>query len=295
MGDCEGRPYAEPLMTSVSKYVRGKVNLFICHSSEFDSLEAIVRICETNRYGIELSDFARSDTLEDRELIKRTADKIAGISRRAIHGPYLGIDPVHRNAAVRETSIRCYERVYDLAVHLKAAHVILHPAYNPALYAPDEWIAETSRFWSSFLADKTPDIGFHLENVMDAGPDMLWQLVTQINRPNLDINLDIGHVHVYSKAALGEWISVSGAKIGYTHLHDNHGKVDEHIGLGWGNIPLSGALRELRAHCPDAVWSIEAGGPGTEQSLLWLQQQGFIERTENRAEKGTAAHGFADG
>jgi len=252
------------------------VKIFVCHSSKFGPLEDTVRLCQANRFGLELSDFSRIEALHDGCLINDVQEQLINILHRAIHGPYLGIDPVSKEAMVRETSIRCCQKVYDIAVALQINHIILHPAYNPEVFSPPDWIDKMSIFWSGFLKGKSPDIHFHLENVMDAGPEMLLQLISQVNQVNLDINLDIGHVHVYSRSSLSEWISFLGNRIGYVHLHDNHGKEDEHLGLGRGNVPLTDACRELQIHSPGAVWAVEAGGAGTMQSLYWLQEHGFI-------------------
>ncbi len=252
------------------------MNIFICHSSTFGPLEDTVRLCEDNRFGLELSDFSRIDALHDSSIIRYAREQMEKIIHRAIHGPYLGIDPVSKEAMTRNTSIRCYQKVYDIAVALQINHIILHPAYNPDVFSPHDWIEEMSIFWSNFLIGKSPDVRFHLENVMDAGPEMLLQLVSQVNQLNLDINLDIGHVHVYSKSSLSKWISTLGNKIGYVHLHDNHGKEDEHLGLGRGNAPLLAACRQLHKQSPRAVWAVEAGGTGTMQSLYWLHEHGFI-------------------
>jgi sugar phosphate isomerase/epimerase len=252
------------------------MHIFICHSSEYGPLEANIRICENNGFGIELSDFSHISKLDDITLIKNISEKIANITARAIHAPYLGIDPVSNDTAIRETSIHCYQKVYETAAFLKVRHIICHPAYDPDMFYPLAWIKETRRFWSAFLTDKDPEVHFHLENVMDSSPEMLRDLVAQVNQPNLNINLDIGHVNVYSKIELTEWISTLGKMIGYVHLHHNHAAEDEHIGLGRGNIPLPQVLDKLQKQSPKAIWAIEAGGAGTLQSIRWLGQHGYI-------------------
>lgn len=111
---------------------------------------------------------------------------------------------------------------------------------------------------------------------MDEGPDLLSCLVDAVASPNLDVALDIGHVHCYSPLSLREWITRLGPKIGYVHLHDNHGLSDDHLALGQGGIPLPGVLEDLLQNAPRSLWSIESGGLGTWQSLHWLQSNRYI-------------------
>ena len=67
-----------------------------------------------------------------------------------------------------------------------------------------------------------------------------------------------------------------GKRIGYVHLHDNHGENDEHLGLGQGNIPMKEICHALEQYAPDAIWAIEAEGKDVLQFLEWLHEHGFI-------------------
>lgn len=253
-------------------------SLYICHSSEFCTLEDTAHLCKSNGFGIELSDFSNMMLLSNTNRIQTIAGCIDQIPERAMHGPYLGMDAVSEDAAVSDSTIKCFNEVYNTAHCLNVRHIILHPAFNPLVFSPQIWLRRAVSFWEAYLKDKSPDIRFHLENVMDADPEILYALVSEVNRPNLDINLDIGHVHAYAKTPLLKWISSLGPKIGYVHLHDNHGQIDEHIGLGEGNLPLKEAFQSLQYYAPAAIWSIESGGIGRTQSLAWLYQHGFIEQ-----------------
>ncbi len=254
-------------------------SLYICHSSEFCTLEDTAHLCKSNGFGIELSDFSNMMVLSDSNRIQIIASCIHQITGRAMHGPYLGMDPVSEDVAVSDSTIKCFNEVYNTAHRLNVRHVILHPVFNPLVFSLQTWIKRSVSFWGTFLEDKSPDVCFHLENVMDSGPEILCALVSEVNRPNLDINLDIGHVHAYAKTPLLKWISSLGPKIGYVHLHDNHGQKDEHIGLGQGNLPLKEVCQSLQYYAPAAIWAIESGGIGRIQSLSWLYQHEFINQS----------------
>ncbi len=73
-----------------------------------------------------------------------------------------------------------------------------------------------------------------------------------------------------------QWIKSLGNRIGYVHLHDNHGEHDEHLGLGEGNIPMQDVCQALEECSPDAIWAIEAEGDGILQSLEWLDKHEIL-------------------
>jgi len=250
--------------------------LYLCHSSEFGALEDTAGLCSSSGYGIELSDFSDTALLENKEKVQAISESIKGITGRALHAPYLEMNPVSSNSEICTKTLKCYEEAYAAAVRLLINHIILHSIYDPSTHSYQEWFEQSVCFWKEYLNGKSGDIRFHLENVMDASPEILLALIDEIDRPNLDINFDIGHAYVYSKVAVSDWIRILGRKIGYVHLHDNHGKVDEHIGLGQGSIPLDEACQLLLEYAPEAVWAVESGGIGTVQSISWLSRHGFI-------------------
>ncbi len=112
--------------------------------------------------------------------------------------------------------------------------------------------------------------------MLEEGPSVLCGILDQVNNPNLHANLDIGHAHCNSCTPVLQWIESLGNRIGYVHLHDNHGELDEHLGLGKGNIPMQDVCRTLEECSPDAIWAIEAEGDGILESLEWLDKHRIL-------------------
>ncbi|MDK9706219.1 MAG: sugar phosphate isomerase/epimerase [Desulforhopalus sp.] len=96
-------------------------------------------------------------------------------------------------------------------------------------------------------------------------PHMLAFQVKQINRSNVRITLDFGHLHLstkfYNLDMISEVRSIA-PHIAHCHVHDNFGhsvyatekiqthqlpfgKGDSHMPVGWGNIPFSPLFREF--------------------------------------------------
>jgi sugar phosphate isomerase/epimerase len=251
-------------------------SILIAQNPDWNTLPEVAAICVKRSLGIELSDFSNAAALQNPDSIEYYARHIAPIPLRTLHGPFLGLAPGTSDFAVSEAARYRYEQVYRAAVKLGARHLVLHPAYNPADVTPKEWIQNLRELWHSFYEQKSGEVLVHLENVMDSDPELFLEMIKEVDRPEVDICLDIGHAHCYSKVSLVNWISTLGSHIGYVHLHDNHGKEDEHLGLGQGTVLLEETLKALLEYAPEALWSIEACGPGTPQSLAWLEEKGYL-------------------
>jgi sugar phosphate isomerase/epimerase len=212
-------------------------SLFLSHNPKFSSLSEIVSVCEANGFGIELAAFSDIRSVEDPAQIELHCTSISKIKDRSIHAPYLDLYPGSPDANVRQKTQACFEGVYQVALNLSVRHIIFHHNYDPSACSKPTWAKCSRAFWQNYLKNKPPEIQIHLENIMDASTELISEVVRQVASPNLNVALDIGHVHAYSKTPLLEWIADLGNQIGYVHLHDNHGRDDDHLALGQGNIP----------------------------------------------------------
>jgi sugar phosphate isomerase/epimerase len=66
--------------------------------------------------------------------------------------------------------------------------------------------------------------------------------------PGLKVHLDVGHAFMHDKMKnIKKCIETFGKKIEHIHLHDNHGKEDEHLPIGKGNINFKKIIKMLKA------------------------------------------------
>lgn len=69
--------------------------------------------------------------------------------------------------------------------------------------------------------------------------------------------LDIGHLNraIHAKLVKSEkdYIDKLGRYVNYVHLHGNHGIIDEHIGIGSGNLKLNILLPAIKKLKPDIL------------------------------------------
>jgi sugar phosphate isomerase/epimerase len=200
---------------------------------------------------------------------------ISSLALRSIHGPFGDLCPGSFDAMVRDVAKQRFEYANDVARELGASHVVLHHGYVPGTTPGEYWLSRSKLFWEDFLRSAPPGIHFHLENMLERDPELMADLVDALENPSLDVCLDIGHAHCHGKVPVAKWVERLGQRIGYVHLHDNHGQSDEHLGLGQGTIPLSEVCNALESYAPNAIWALEAQTPHLNQSITWLEQSGY--------------------
>jgi len=250
--------------------------------TDWSSLDEVLPILSKYKTGVEILEFAQPENLDDSaSLIKNIRQNIAGLPLIGFHGPFSELIPASRDPQVRQVARNRFQQAYDLAQSIGAAHLILHSGFFPKTYPRDQWIQNSYNFWIEFLADKNFPNMIHLENVYEDDYTSLLELVDRINQyfqdERLSICLDIGHVNSNSSKTLRDWITGLGDRIRYTHLHNNGGTLDDHWKLGIGTIDVRHTLELLREYSPAAVWTVETPAEDIEPSLLWLQEQGYLQ------------------
>lgn len=250
--------------------------LLICDDSKVDE---VAPLCRALGVGIEVQAFYNPRVFEDdATAVEKHCQSISGIRNRSMHGCFGDLCPGSFDAKVRELARQRFEQSYHIATRLEVQHVVFHHGHVPHTSSPQGWLKRSTEFWLSFLEGKITNISFHLENVLDWEPRLLSDVVKSIDLPNVDVNLDIGHVHCNAKTTILKWIEHLNTQIGYVHMHDNHGQEDEHLGLGRGTIPMKEVCLALEEYAPDAIWALEAEGAGIQQSVDWLRDNGLLEK-----------------
>jgi sugar phosphate isomerase/epimerase len=250
------------------------MKLFLCDDTK---LKEVARLVLHHECGIEVQSFyhpvalARlSAAVKEHEVVLR------GIQNRAMHGPFGDLCPGSFDPMVRSVARNRFDAAADAAKQLDVTHLILHHGYVPGTSKPSGWVSRSTEFWTDYLDSIPTSISVHIENTLDDGPEVILEVVSSVNRSNFDVCLDVGHVNCRSKVKAIAWIKRLGSRLGYVHLHDNHGEDDEHLGLGQGTLPVAEVCHALREHAPNAWWALEAQVPQLESSLRWLSDHGFL-------------------
>jgi sugar phosphate isomerase/epimerase len=96
---------------------------------------------------------------------------------------------------------------------------------------------------------KRYEIKVMIENAAEKGEIKLYPEISYIvkNVPELGFLLDVGHAHINGgMKVIEKYIRKFGDRIEHIHMHDNHGKSDEHLPIGKGKTNYKKVVRLLK-------------------------------------------------
>jgi sugar phosphate isomerase/epimerase len=180
--------------------------------------------------------------------------------------------------------MKAFNYAYDVAKKLGCTEIVVHNGFVPNTSFYEGWVKNAVSFWEEFFSDKDDSITMMIENQCEEDSTVLQMEIDAVNDSRLKVCLDIGHAHANSNMSVDEWITSLGARIGYLHLHNNHGKVsgrpsfknDEHLGITNGTMDIEKVFELLEENCPDAIWNIECKLTEIEESIEVLKKLGYI-------------------
>lgn len=203
---------------------------------------------------------ATLDTCEDAEVC-RLGDALKKAGRSyTFHAPYMDLAPGGVDSKIRRATQERLEHVLHLADLIRPEVVVFHPEYEQWRHgeAFDLWFQGSVEMWSPLVkeAERT-GVTLALENVFEQGPDTIKRLLEKINSPRYGFCFDTGHWLVFSKKNWEVWLKVLGSRLVEVHLHDNDGKVDQHLPPGGGTFDFIGFLRHLRQRRLAPLYTLE--------------------------------------
>ena len=144
----------------------------------------------------------------------------------------------------------------DLAVAWKSLLVVMHFNYDPVYYSATFRSGSTAPQHSTGTClAKTDGPLIALENIAEATPHIVLQLMKKIAHPRLVHCFDFGHHHVFARIPFEEWLFyLAPQRHIHFHFHDNFGHSDDHLAMGSGTIDWPRAKAALRGlDCPFSI------------------------------------------
>ncbi|HPU29171.1 MAG TPA: sugar phosphate isomerase/epimerase family protein [Syntrophorhabdaceae bacterium] len=162
-----------------------------------------------------------------------------------VHAPFMDLSPGGFDRAIKRVSIDRIKKAVDVAKNIDAKAIVCHPGYDKWRFDGNEqmWLESSIETWSEVLSHGGKEMEVLLENIFEETPSTFIALFGYFREKNLYFCFDTGHFNLFSKVDLEEWLLPLKDKIREMHIHDNHGKSDEHLPLGRGIFPF----RELKS------------------------------------------------
>ncbi len=211
------------------------------------------------------------DTLDPLQRTRLAQALTTANIRPRIHAPFFDLNPGALDPLIRQATRQRFEQTLDLARDLQAELVILHPGVDKWRYPRLEktWLSLALDFFPP-LVNQAAEMNCRLaiENIYEESPENLVLLVDGLSSKFFGHCFDIGHWHLFGKRPLAEWLDAIGAQLFHLHLHDNHGRADEHLPVGDGTIDFEPLQRHLsRAETLPSI-TLEAHQPEHLQRSL---------------------------
>lgn len=245
-------------------------------------------LCINNNLGIEIQGFYNPKMIGSNDtdiLIEEYKNKLSSFKfGKSLHAPFWDLNLGSKNQDVRDATMKAFNYAYKVAKELGCTEIVVHNGFVPNASYYEGWVSNATSFWNEFFYDKDNSITMMIENQCEEDSEVLKMEIDSVADPRLKVCLDIGHAHANSNMLVEEWIKTLGNRIGYLHLHNNHGKVldrpsymnDEHLGLNNGTMDIEKVLNLLEKYCPDAIWGIECKLDQIEESVEVLKRIGYI-------------------
>lgn len=227
--------------------------------------------------GLEIAEFCTAANMDEHlhGSKERLAPMLKGVSQFTFHGPFNELFPCAIDPKARALAAERFLQAAALAQKYGARKLILHGGFNPYIYYPIWYQQESVKFWQALMPRFPEGITVCLENVMEKSPEMLADIVREVNHPRLKLCLDIGHANAYSSLPWQQWLRGCSDTAVHFHIHNNDGTQDSHAGLQYGTIPMVEFLTEARALCPEASFTMEL--LRSRSGAEFLRDNGFLD------------------
>lgn len=264
----------------------------LCDDTE---VNRVFDLCVNNNLGIEIQGFYNPnliDTEETEKLILYYKNVLSNFQGgKSLHAPFWDLNLGTKNPMIKEATMKTFNYAYKVAKELGCTEIVVHNGFVPNTSFYQGWVKNATEFWQEFFADKDDSIIMMVENQCEEDSEVLKMEIDSVNDPRLKVCLDIGHANANSNMSVENWIITLGDRIGYLHLHNNHGKQggrpsymnDEHLGLDDGTIDVAEVFSLLEEYCPNAIWNVECKLDYIEKSVETLKSMGYINNQTKRS------------
>jgi sugar phosphate isomerase/epimerase len=195
----------------------------------------------------------------------------------SVHAPFADINIASPSKPMLNAMLKRLEKSIIFARDLNAYVWVFHPGLRTGIsmfYPRMDWLQnlETVQSLSKIASDYCVRIA--IENVPEPYP-FLMKSVKGFKKFYREIDedvglvLDVGHANINGQIEL--FLKTFADRIVHIHAHDNNGKADQHLGIGYGNIDWKNMADSLKRESYDKVVVIESI-EHVQESLRKLKQ-----------------------
>ena len=221
-----------------------------------------------------------------------------GLRLHSLHAPVMErfegrwVNPLSNaspDESVRVQAVRETGAALELARRVPVSVLVVHPGLQDSLLSPSAQNSRGAALRSveEIVALASP-VGVRvalevIPNVMSTA-DALVDLLDELDMPEVGVCLDFGHAHLQGDV-VDAVETLSGVLLA-THVHDNHGRRDEHLAPFEGTIDWTGALMALQKVGYEGTMILELASADPSAPALERARQAMV-RLEDAARSWT--------
>ena len=230
-----------------------KLQRFISSTVSYHDFQEAVNIASELSCGIEISRFGKLGEIDEnyeknKIEYRRILDDFEG--EVTLHGFFSNLNIAAKDPLIKEVSIKRYNQTLELASVFDVKKVVLHTCLNNLLKQRsyhEMFFLSNIEFFKEYIKNyENLGIIVGLENVHEANPDYIRNLIGAVNSPNFKTTLDIGHCNLHSNITPSDWIKEYGIMLTHMHFHNNFKDEDSHSSLLKGSVDIKEILKTLK-------------------------------------------------
>ncbi len=175
-----------------------------------------------------------------------------------VHAPFMDLSPGGFDKKIVAITRERLKKAVGMAQLLGALGTVCHPGFDKWRFQGNEqlWLDTSVETWSEVLKEADKSLPIMLENIFEDEPATLVTLFGYFKDKNLWFCFDTGHFNLFSRVSMEEWLVPLADRLREFHLHDNHGKSDEHLPIGAGTFPFR-SLKQLIKKADNLIFVLE--------------------------------------
>lgn len=250
------------------------MDIRLCDHGKFEPAFEIVK---RQKIGMELQLFSDPLLKNVKKHIAYQKEQTKNIKRLSLHAPFWDLNLGSAMPSIRKETMKWFNYAYKIAKELNCDSIVVHDGYVPFTSHIPNWVKRATTFWQEFFADKDDSITMMIENMLELDSSVMIQEIDAVHDKRLKACLDVGHAHGNSDMSVYDWVKTLNNRIGYMHLHNNHGKInrtnnDEHNGFDDGTIDFKKLMKSVKKYCPKAILAVESATVAAEDAIEFLKK-----------------------
>jgi len=186
-----------------------------------------------------------------------------------VHAPYMDLSPGGVDGDIRRVTLDKLKKAVELSHAMGAKGIVCHGGYDRWRFDGhvEWWLDASIETWTGVLEEAGDDLPVIIENIFEETPSTLVALLDHFRERNLRFCFDTGHFNLFTTVTLEDWLLPLKDRLMEIHLHDNHGKSDEHLPVGHGTFPFR-ELRQFTKSLDNVLFTAEASDEGSAMDAI---------------------------